>query len=89
MLSVSFTNRAKEYGYIVWPKKLDEEFRNLLGEIEEVQLFFKGTYIGKKRVDWKSRRISIGYKHTRYLTDDHSEFQLHFEFPNKLMAKLI
>lgn len=56
--------------------------------VEEVFLVFNGKDVGIKRVDWKYRRISIGYKYTRYLRDEYKELRLDFEHPNKLFARL-
>jgi hypothetical protein len=75
MVVVLLTNRAREYGYIIWGKQQDESVKEELGSISEVDLVLNGKEIGKKRIDWKGRRISMGYRHTRHLSEEHTKIQ--------------
>ena len=67
-MRLEITNRARTYGYLTWPKKLDAEVaKTLSADREAVQVYLNETFLGQKRIDWKYRRISLGYKYTRAL----------------------
>jgi hypothetical protein len=75
-VTIDITDRARQYGYIIWPKKHEADVRATLGERDFVRVHFNGTDLGKKRVDWKYRRISVGPSQTRTLSPDLSAFRL-------------
>jgi len=66
-IDLALSNRSRRYGYIYWRKKDDQSVRSLLGSSQELQLILNGHPLGRKRVDWKNRRISLGWKQTRNL----------------------
>ena len=76
-LVIPISKRSKEYGYLIWPARLDDQIISVLGKQENVRLYFDGSDRGDKNVDWKNRRISIGYKWTKSIPDDITEFHVH------------
>jgi len=79
LVEFEITNRARQYGYVIWPKRRDAELRALLGDRDRVGVVMNGNSLGDRRVDWKYRRISVGPKATRALGDDQSRFQVTIE----------
>jgi hypothetical protein len=75
-LTIPITKSARQFGYIIWPPRLNKQVDAFLGGATHVHLIFMGADLGEKKVDWKYRRISIGYRWTRRLTDDLSEYVL-------------
>jgi hypothetical protein len=73
---VPISPRARKYGYVIWPSRLDQDMRSLLGEAQTAQLIFEGHERGTKKVDWSRRRISVGSSQTRKLTETAKEFVL-------------
>lgn len=88
-LSLPILNRARKWGYIFWKKENDLDVRNYLKEIDEVNVIFEGKEIGKKRIDWNYRRISIGWKNTRNLAPDKKEFVLTLYKDGRLVVKCL
>lgn len=72
------TNTARKYGYIIWSKK-NTEFAEMLKGLDYVDVYFNGLNIGKKKIDWKHNRISIGYKFTRALPDNVKNYSITIE----------
>lgn len=66
-LALPFTATARKYGYVLWSKHHDTAVRGLLGGAGEVNLTLPGNIQQHKAVDWKHRRISVGYSVTRGL----------------------
>ena len=75
-LRIPITKSARQFGYIIWPPRLNEQMGAFLEGMPQVHLVFMGADLGEKNVDWKYRRISIGYRWTRRLADDVSEYIL-------------
>ena len=75
-IRIPISKRARKYGYIIWPKSKDDEFRSLLSGEETVTIVFGNADLGKKEVDWKYRRISVGPTQTRQLSLEATSFQL-------------
>ncbi len=73
------TNRARQYGYVIWPKQSDSELRELLAERERIDVILNGQSLGERRVDWKYRRISVGPTATRSLGEDQSRYTLELD----------
>ncbi|GEM_PF-1301844 len=70
------TSRARQYGYVIWPKRRDPNLRELLGERERIDVVLNGRSLGERRVDWKYRRISVGPTATWGLGEDQNKFLL-------------
>jgi hypothetical protein len=75
-LKIPITKSARQFGYIIWPPSLNERMNIFLGGAPQVHLIFMGADLGKKNVDWKYRRISIGYRWTHRLPDEVSAYIL-------------
>lgn len=78
---VRITNRARKYGYFIWPKSADGDMHSMLKGAQTVELSFNGTSAGVKNVDWKHRRISVGPKLTRNIPETASSFVAEFRDP--------
>ena len=73
---IPISNRARTYGYVIWPKKLEHDMRGVLPDEESVHVVFNCEDLGRRRIDWKYCRISVGPSHTRCLSDGVSTFEL-------------
>ena len=76
ILKILMSNRAREYGYIFWRKKQDADVERFFREANDVELWFDNSCLGRRRIDWKHRRISVGYVRTRPLSEDISTYHL-------------
>ena len=65
VVSIPISDRARKYGYIIWPKKLDDCVRKLLSDRDTVEVVLENVQLGRKRIDWKYHRISLGPTQTR------------------------
>jgi hypothetical protein len=77
-MQIPITERARRFGYLLWSKKMEDEVRALLKERDEVQLIFNGADHGTKNVDWRFRRISIGYRWTRMIPEQKQTYKVTF-----------
>jgi len=84
MVEVTITERARRFGYIFWPFRQDQEMATLLGERSAVEVVFMNADHGKKKIDWRYRRISIGWRWTRPLPESKKVFVLKMSKPNTL-----
>lgn len=75
-ISIPISERARKYGYVIWPKKLDSQIQELLSGRETVDVVFQNTDVGQRRIGWKYHRISIGPSHTRGLDPKIRNFEL-------------
>ena len=75
---VPISDRARKYGYMIWPKSADQDVQALMSEIQKVKVSFNGSDLGEKRVDWKHRRISIGPSQTRSVSETAKSFRVEF-----------
>ena len=83
-LTLPINDRSRKYGYIIWKKQMDKEVAIFLGDRKEVEVCFNDSLIGSKKIDWKFRRISIGYSRTRNLPINSKEFLLKFDEKGRL-----
>ena len=87
-LIIPITETARRFGYIMWQSRLDDQVRAFLGQVAQVHLSFMRTDLVTKNVDWKHRRISVGYRLTRSLPEEKSQYRLTFsQEDNKLIVK--
>lgn len=68
--------RARKFGYLIWPVAIDNEVKSLMGDRDHIELVFNKDARGEKRIDWKYRRISIGWRWTRLMPESHKYFNL-------------
>lgn len=78
---LSITKRAKKYGYVIWQKDQDQAVRALLSDQQSFRVYLQGSDRGQKNVDWGRRRISIGYKWTRQLPENLTNYHLEVRGP--------
>jgi len=76
---IPISERSRKYGYLYWTRTLDDVMENLLHGATSVNLVFEKSEHGRKNMDWKNRRISIGWRWTRLLPAAMSNFVLVFE----------
>lgn len=84
MVEIDITDRARKYGYVFWRQAQDEEMSKLLGKRAAVNVVFMAAEHGKKKIDWRYRRISIGRRWTRLLSPSKKAFVLKMSKSNKL-----
>lgn len=78
-VTLPIIDRSRKYGYINWKKQMDKKLLIFFGHRKEVEVCFNGSLIGSRKIDWKFRRISIGYTKTRNLPINSKEFLLKFD----------
>lgn len=88
-IMIPILERSKKFGYIIWKKDKDFDMRAYFKDIQEVEVFFEGKNIGKKRIDWKNRRISIGWANTRKISSDKKEYKVALWKEGKLSIKCL
>jgi hypothetical protein len=87
-VTIPITNTARRFGYIIWPSCLDDQMHAYFGQATQVNLLFMANDLGTKNIDWKHKRISIGYRWTRSLPEEKSLYRLTFsQEDNKLIVK--
>lgn len=65
LINLPLLPRSIKYGYLFWKKEHDPLIRKILGNLEYVHVYLQNSYLGFKKIDWKYRRISLGYKWTK------------------------
>lgn len=86
---IPISDRARKYGYVIWPKKLEAEVKAILPQQESIVVTFNDQSIGERRIDWKYRRISVGPSHTRCLPDNVSTFEVSAPSAGKVAVKCV
>lgn len=84
MVLVEITKRAREYGYVFWKSTQDGEMAELLKSRDSIDVVFMNADHGKKRIDWRYRRISLGWRWTKPLPRSVKYFVLKVSAANKL-----
>lgn len=77
-MNVHITKSARQYGYLIWNNKNNEDIEKMLAELSTVNVRFNGFNVGEKNIDRKYHRISLGYKLTRALPKEHDTFSLFY-----------
>ena len=76
-MNIPIKNRSRKYGYVFWVKSQDDEMKRLLTATAlTIPVTLNKMFLGEKSIDWKFRRISIGYKFTRSLAPQLTTFHL-------------
>lgn len=83
-LQIPITERARKYGYIYWPASMDAQIVEFLQSKKAVTIVYEGAEHGKKNVDWPHRRISIGYRWTRSISEEADWFVLSWDNSKRL-----
>lgn len=71
---IPITDRARQYGYMIWPKTLEPDIKHLLAGADRISVVVEGKPLGEKRIDWKYRRISIGPKISQTIPETSERF---------------
>lgn len=87
MVRVTISERARRYGYLIWPKTLDDAVGQELGARATVSVVLEGKTLGEKRVDWGNRRISLGPKQTRNLPPTATTFEVSLSRDGMLVVR--
>lgn len=77
-MNIQITKGARQYGYLIWNKKTDAVVEKMLTGLSEVDVRFNDFSLGKKNIDRKYHRISLGYKLTRALPHEHDTFSVSY-----------
>ena len=77
-MNIHITKRARQYGYLIWNKKMDTDIEKMLVGLTAVNICFNGFNLGEKNIDRKYHRISLGYKLTRALPKEHDTFSVSY-----------
>jgi hypothetical protein len=75
-LTIPIIERSRKYGYIYWSSKEDRKIEDFLRNQETAQIVFQGANHGTKSIDYKNRRISVGWKWTRSLPTSFENYVL-------------
>ena len=82
-LTLPLTATGRKYGYIIWGKEVEADLRRLVGD-DTVTLILPGGAEKTQKVDWKHRRISLGYSVTRGLAEDVRAVHLNAPAPGRI-----
>ena len=75
-MKIAIIPRARRFGYLIWPAAIDNEMKLLMGNRDHIELVFDKAAHGEKRIDWRYRRISIGWRWTRLMPESRKYFNL-------------
>ena len=78
-MKINITKSARRYGYIIWNSSNEGPLKKMLDGKDYVQVKFNGVDLGRKRIDWKYHRISLGYKITIVLPFEHTVYSVDFK----------
>ncbi len=88
-IEIPMSERSKKYGYVFWGKRADSQIESLLKEKQKISVKFNGVDLGEKNIDWKHRRISLGWTQTRSLPNKKASFFLTVSKDNWLNIKTV
>ena len=86
-LKIPIYKRSRRYGYIYWTYVLDDQVKAFFGGANSVDVIFENVELGKKKIDWKYRRVSVGWSRTRSLPTQVSTYHLTFAKDGKLKVR--
>lgn len=86
-ISILILPRSRKFGYVIWKREQDFDLKTCLKDVENVDIIFEGKNLGSKRIDWKYRRISIGWAKTRPISESKKYFNISLNKDRKLLIK--
>lgn len=86
-ISIPILPRARKFGYVIWKRKQDFDLKTCLKDIESADVIFEGENLGKKNIDWKYRRISLGWVRTRGIANNKNHFNISLNKDKKLAIR--
>ena len=75
-MEIAITKSARQYGYVIWNKRTEKEIEELFQNKDQISVKLNGFALGEKHIDRKHHRLSLGYKFTRALSEEHTMFSL-------------
>ena len=75
-MNLVITKSARQFGYLIWNNKSIDAMEQMLSGRESISVNFNGFDIGEKNIDRKFHRISLGYKLTRAMPENHDTFSV-------------
>ena len=75
-IKIPITNRARKYGYLIWPKKKEDKLKKLIGDKDKITVTLNGYMLGTKNIGWKYCRISLGPQQTKGISVQANSFHL-------------
>jgi hypothetical protein len=86
-ISIPILPRARKFGYVIWKSKQDFDLKMGLKGIKSADVIFEGENLGNKKIDWKYRRISLGWVRTRGISSGKNHFNISLNKDKKLAIK--
>lgn len=71
-MNLIITKSARQFGYLIWNRKSLNAMEKMLEGRDSIPITFNGFVLGEKNIDRKFHRISLGYKFTRAMPEDHN-----------------
>ena len=75
-MNLIITKSARQFGYLIWNGKNLNAMEKMLEGRESISVIFNGFVLGEKNIDRKYHRISLGYKLTRAMPEDHNIYSV-------------
>ncbi len=75
-IEIPISERARKYGYVFWHAKNDEVVNSFFKNADVIAVVFDGAKLGEKKIDFKLRRFSVGWRWTRQLPKSVKNFVL-------------
>ena len=75
-MKIKITKGSRQFGYLIWNKKISSDMEKLLENKDSITVVFNGFNIGLKNIDRKYYRISLGYKLTRAMPESHNYYSV-------------
>jgi hypothetical protein len=86
-LEIPILERARKFGYIYWFRELDSAVIDFFKDQPTISVIFNGAELGEKQIDYKNRRISLGWRWTRRLPASVSTFSINRKDANTVDVK--
>lgn len=75
-MKLKITKGARQFGYLIWSSKTEAEMEKMLQKKDEIKVSLNSFDLGEKHIDRKYHRISLGYKFTRALPENHDTYNI-------------
>ena len=75
-VDVRVTSYVRYAGYISWISSQDKAIGKLFGDVDDVDAWYEGTFLGRKKIAWKKRRFFLGKVLLSKLPEDKTVFNI-------------
>jgi len=75
-MKLTITKSARQFGYLIWNSKTEADMEKLIAGHDSIRVSFNGFSLGEKNIDRKYHRISLGFKLTRALPENHDTYSV-------------